>query len=178
MADVRPELCLGFRAFLTVTGPTTGWVLFFTARAKTLVRNVWHSKGPIMTQGRPLKGSTYPRIIGLLVIFAIACWALWLSFGRSDHGKEIRNVLIISIDTCRADFLSCYHFPLHTTPNLDDLAADGVVFEKAITPHPFTLPAHCSMLTGTISPHHGVLDNGLYTLSADQITLAEILRQH
>ena len=133
---------------------------------------------------KPKKSFKSFILIVLLVILAIACCALWLSFGRSNpanrsiSAKEIRNVLVVSIDTCRADFLGCYNFPLHTTPNIDDLAANGVVFEKAISPQPFTLPAHCSMLTGTIPPHHGVLDNGLFTLSPDQITLAEILQQH
>jgi arylsulfatase A-like enzyme/tetratricopeptide (TPR) repeat protein len=88
---------------------------------------------------------------------------------------RVRNVVLISIDTCRADFLSCYGYQLQTTPNIDKLAQNGILFENAYTTVPFTLPAHCSMLTGTVPGYHGVLDNQGYRLGEDNITLAETL---
>jgi arylsulfatase A-like enzyme/Tfp pilus assembly protein PilF len=103
--------------------------------------------------------------------------ALWFLVSRFLSSGKIQNVVLISIDTCRADFLSCYGCPMPTTPNIDSVAKEGIVFENAVSPLPFTLPAHCSMLTGTIPPSHGVLDNGLYILEKDNITLAEILKQ-
>jgi arylsulfatase A-like enzyme len=117
-----------------------------------------------------VKHRAFTKIIILLVIVGIVCCALWFSFGRLIRASRIRNVLIVSIDTCRADFLSCYEFPLDTTPHIDNLAAEGILFERA-------LPANCSILTGTISPYHGVLDNGLFKLDKDNITLAETLKE-
>ena len=118
---------------------------------------------------------TKTGIVVLVLLLAIAIYAALFFFCRPfTHGK-IRNVLLISIDTCRADYLSCYGFERKTTPNIDRLAADGILFENAITPVPQTLPGHSSMLTGTIPPHHGVHDNLGYRLDESNITLAEIL---
>lgn len=112
-------------------------------------------------------------LVGLLLL--IAALSIWF-FSSKVSDKDIRNVVLISIDTCRPDFLSCYGYPLKTTPNIDALAAEGVLFEKVISPVPFTLPAHCSMLTGLIPPFHKVLDNTFYNLAEDKTTLAEILK--
>ena len=91
--------------------------------------------------------------------------------------REVRNVVLISIDTCRADRLSCYGFDRPTTPNIDAIARDGVLFENVISPVPATLPAHSSMLTGTVPPYHGVHANNNYRLSASNVTLAELLKK-
>jgi arylsulfatase A-like enzyme/cytochrome c-type biogenesis protein CcmH/NrfG len=91
--------------------------------------------------------------------------------------KEIRNVVLISIDTCRADHLNCYGYSRKTSPNIDAVAEDGIIFNHAVTPVPITLPAHSSMLTGMIPPYHKVRDNSHYRLSDSNITLAEILRE-
>ena len=88
---------------------------------------------------------------------------LWCYNTRSSSG-EVRNVVLVSIDTCRADYLSCYGFPHDTTPNIDALAEEGVLFEHVVTPVPLTLPANSSMLTGTIPPYHRVHDNLDYRL--------------
>ena len=90
------------------------------------------------------------------VVIAAGAW-FWLRMAPSQN--EIRHVLLISIDTCRADYLSCYGYPRETTPNIDELANEGILFENVISPIPLTLPAHSSMLTGTIPPYHGVHDN-------------------
>ena len=89
----------------------------------------------------------------------------------------IRNVLLISIDTLRADHLSSYGFPRRTTPNIDGIAREGVLFRNAYSPIPATLPAHCSMLTGTLPPFHGVRDNLNQRLPDSSLTLAELLKQ-
>ncbi|MHC4215387.1 MAG: sulfatase, partial [Planctomycetota bacterium] len=62
--------------------------------------------------------------------------------------------------------------------NIDAIAEEGILFENVITPVPQTLPAHCSMLTGTIPPYHGVHDNLGYQLRLSSRTLAEIMREH
>lgn len=95
----------------------------------------------------------------LIVAFAVVLSAGlgWFVVRHLAGAPTIRHVVLISIDTCRADFISCYGYGMKTTPNIDALADEGVLFENAISPIPFTLPAHCSMLTGTIPPYHGVI---------------------
>jgi arylsulfatase A-like enzyme/Flp pilus assembly protein TadD len=85
------------------------------------------------------------------------------------------SILLISLDTTRADHLGAYAAGVTTTPALDGLAARGVVFERAYTPVPVTLPAHASLMTGLAPAGHGVHDNGLHRLPDDIPTTAEIL---
>ncbi|MHC4215388.1 MAG: sulfatase, partial [Planctomycetota bacterium] len=115
------------------------------------------------------------KIYIVLLLLAGAVVAALFFWGGNFFGREIRNVLLISIDTCRADRLSCYGYRRKTTPNIDAIAEEGILFENAITPATMTLPAHCSMLTGTIPPYHGVHDNPDYQLAESNVTLAEML---
>jgi len=86
-----------------------------------------------------------------------------------------RSLVLITLDTTRADRIGCYGYPGAETPNLDLLAAEGVRFADAVTPVPMTLPAHTSLLTGLDPPHHGVRANGEYSLGPEHTTLAEAL---
>jgi arylsulfatase A-like enzyme/Flp pilus assembly protein TadD len=86
------------------------------------------------------------------------------------------NVLLITIDTVRADHLGCYGYKSIETPHLDALAADGVRFANAYTPVPITLPAHSVMLTGTYPMRTGMHDFSGNRLNASQPTLATLLR--
>ena len=95
---------------------------------------------------------------------------------RPARVSGIRNVVLISIDTCRADHLSCYGFSRPTTPHIDAVARDGVVFRQALSPVPITTPAHSSMLTGTYPPTNGVRLNNGQRLAESNVTLAEMLR--
>src|SRR5579862_9533396 len=70
------------------------------------------------------------------------------------------NVLLITLDTTRADHIGCYGRQSALTPTLDDLARRGILFERAYTPMPLTLPAHASIHTGLYSYKHGVFTNG------------------
>ena len=112
----------------------------------------------------------------VLLLFVVFVCCFLFSCRSIFSSKQIRNVLLISIDTCRADYLSCYGYKKKTTPNIDALAAKGILFENTVSPVPITLPAHSTMLTGTIPPYHGVHDNSDYQLSESNITLAEILK--
>ena len=85
------------------------------------------------------------------------------------------NVLLITLDTTRADRLGCYGAKGVETPHLDGLAARGTLFERAIAPVPLTLPAHSSLMTGELPAMHGVRDNGGFRLGPEKVTLAEIL---
>ena len=89
----------------------------------------------------------------------------------------LRNVLLISIDSLRADRLGCYGHVRDTSPTLDRLAAEGVRFANALTPSSWTLPAHATMLTGVPQWRHGATTaDGM--IAADVPLLAEILREH
>jgi arylsulfatase A-like enzyme/Tfp pilus assembly protein PilF len=78
----------------------------------------------------------------------------------------------VSLDTTRADRLGCYGHAAASTPHLDRWAREGVVFERALTPVPVTLPAHASLLTGLLSHRHGARDNTHYRLPEGPETLA------
>ena len=88
-----------------------------------------------------------------------------------------RGVILISIDTLRADRLGAYGYAKETSPNFDRLAASGVLFEHAIAPYPSTLTSHMSMFTGYYPQEHGVLPPS--TVLADSIeTLPERFLEH
>jgi len=87
------------------------------------------------------------------------------------------NVVLITIDTVRADHVGCYGDRQAHTPTLDALASQGVLFRTAVTPVPLTLPSHCSIMTGAYPPLHGVRDNLGYTLGDSPVTLATMLKQ-
>ncbi|MHC4389458.1 MAG: sulfatase, partial [Planctomycetota bacterium] len=113
-------------------------------------------------------------LLGLLLVAVVA--AVWFFRGSTVSLEKPRRVILISIDTCRADYLSCYGFGRETTPNIDAIAKEGIVFKNAIAPIPLTLPAHCSMFTGTYPLYHGVHDNLGNILAEFNTTIAEILR--
>jgi arylsulfatase A-like enzyme/Tfp pilus assembly protein PilF len=86
------------------------------------------------------------------------------------------DVLLVTIDTLRADHLGCYGFSLARTPQIDRLSREGVLCSDAVAAAPITLPSHCSIMTGLYPPAHGVRDNGAYALGDRAVTLAERLK--
>jgi arylsulfatase A-like enzyme/Flp pilus assembly protein TadD len=94
-------------------------------------------------------------------------------FLYSSPTKKL-NLLLITVDTLRADHIGIYGDKVRT-PAMDELGNSGVVFTRTYSHVPLTLPSHCSLLTGTIPPVHGVRDNG-YRFSGRDKTLAEILK--
>lgn len=93
---------------------------------------------------------------------------------RHEHVRSDLNLLVITLDTTRADRLPAYGFTGVQTPNIDRLAREGVVFEQTSSAAPLTLPAHCSLFTGRFPFGHGVRDNG-QPLGAQEVTLAALL---
>ena len=81
-------------------------------------------------------------------------------------------VVLISIDTLRADRLPLYGYRAGSTPALDRLGREGIVFEDVYSHCPMTLPAHASLFTGLLPPHHGVRDNLGFRLAPERRTLA------
>lgn len=113
-------------------------------------------------------------VLSLLVLVLAACGP------RAAEKPDIPNgtpVVIISIDTLRADRLPAYGYEGVETPALDSLRADGVLFEKAYTPTPLTFPAHSSLLTGLLPDVHGVRDNVGYNLDPKLPFLPKLLKE-
>lgn len=90
-------------------------------------------------------------------------------------GVPPENLLLISVDTLRADHLGAYGYTRDTSPHIDALARKGTLFEQAMSTSSWTLPAHASLLTGLYPSQHRVADDGV-TLGTEIPTLAERLR--
>lgn len=99
-----------------------------------------------------------------------------LSSACGERQPQPRNLLLVTLDTLRADRLGSYGYEAGETPNLDRLAARGLRFDRAATVMPLTLPAHASLMTGTHPGVHGVRDNGGFYLEDEAETLAELMR--
>jgi len=144
-----------------------------------------------MARDRPSKRGPRARWLALgaiLLAFCVAGALAWRARSTSVADADVRaalsrrhpepaslNLVLVTLDTLRADRLGCYGFRGVQTPNIDSLAADGVVFEQATSTAPMTLPSHASILSGLIPPHHGVRDNGGFFLEEGTVTLAERL---
>ena len=88
------------------------------------------------------------------------------------------NLILITVDTLRADHLGCYGYRQIRTPHIDGLAAEGARFTTVVAQVPLTLPSVSSILTGTYPLFHEVRDNVGYELSSSKTTLAEILKSY
>jgi len=96
----------------------------------------------------------------------------------SQTGVEKPNVLLLTLDTTRADHLPAYGYSGVMTPVLDRLASGGVVFEQCTSASPLTLPSHCTIMTGTYPNFHNVRVNGNAALSEIHLTLAEVFKEN
>lgn len=95
----------------------------------------------------------------------------------TEIGGSGMNVILLSIDTLRADHLGCYGHPEVKTPVIDKLAAEGTRFAECLSSCPITLPSHTTMLTGSYQYIHGARDNGSFMVGDENVTIAEILRE-
>ncbi len=125
--------------------------------------------------------------LGLLLVIGGGVWVWRTRPVISPTGEDIGalpsgvhpsdlNLLLVTLDTTRADRIHAYGFQGVDTPNLDRLAADGVLFDHAVSPAPLTMPAHSTLFTGKSPPSHGVRDNGGFYLGDQETTLAERLK--
>jgi arylsulfatase A-like enzyme/Tfp pilus assembly protein PilF len=137
-----------------------------TVSSASSVCNKWR------ISGFELRGST----ILPLVLAACAAWATGST--RSAAATDtLPSIVLITLDTIRADHLGCYGYSQIETPNIDRLAADGIRFANAYTQVPITLPAHVTLLTGTYPMFNGVRDFTSAGLPGSVPTLAEVLRR-
>ena len=94
--------------------------------------------------------------LGLLILSACSDGPEPGSPSPTAPAEDAPNVLIVVWDTVRADRLGCYGYELPTTPYLDALAEDSLLFERAVSPGMWTLPSHASLFTGLPVSAHGV----------------------
>lgn len=111
-----------------------------------------------------------PVCVLILLITAVSLW--WYA------PRSRPNIILITLDTTRADHLGAYGYDQGLTTAFDDLADRGVLFERAYAPCPITLPSHATMLTGLYPPEHDLRVNGEGRLSPEIPFLPEILKQH
>ncbi len=129
----------------------------------------------------------YPRILSaamrraawaagailILVAVSLPHWRLWWRERPIRQAPEKPDVVLITLDTTRADRLGCYGGDPAVSPALDALARRGVRFRRAYSHVPTTLPSHASLLTGLVPARHGVHENGTFVLGPGYPTLAE-----
>src|SRR5919112_1324859 len=136
---------------------------------------------------RTRRGVAFAALIALAAGALAGAWFLTtrpvrtiagIDLGSLPRGvsRDRLNLVIVTLDTTRADRIGAYGARDVETPVLDRLATEGVLFDQAVSVAPLTLPAHSSIFTGKFPPEHGVRDNGGFFLGADQVTLAEVLK--
>ncbi len=103
-------------------------------------------------------------------------WILAAAVLAACGGEPPLNVVLLTLDTTRADRLGAYGHEGIETPAIDRLAAEGALYERCYTPVPITLPSHLSILTGTYPAYHGVHENNGFYVAEELTTLAEILQ--
>ncbi len=111
----------------------------------------------------------------LAALFAAALPGCQSGDGIDREG--IRNLIVVTVDTTRADHIGAYGYSGIKTPHIDGLAQRGVLFETAITPVPLTLPSHTSIFSGMLPTRHGVRNNGTFQVPSEIDLLAEVLRR-
>ena len=116
---------------------------------------------------------------GIAARIGMAVWLMGLTtaFG-SETTEKYPNILLITVDTLRADHLSSYGYPLRTSPTIDRLAEEGTRFSSAYSPIPLTGPSHISLFTSRFPQEHGARVNG-YAVGKDSkwLFLPQILKR-
>ena len=112
-------------------------------------------------------------LVLIAMVVSLACGSRGRDSGPSHPGA---NLLLITIDTLRADRVGSYGYESAETPHLDRLAAEGIRFEEVVAPAPLTLPSHASLMTSMNPPSHGIRDNAAFEISTGAQMLAELLQ--
>ncbi|MBN2246670.1 MAG: sulfatase-like hydrolase/transferase, partial [Candidatus Aminicenantes bacterium] len=114
-----------------------------------------------------------------VVILLINLFLILFCLSSSAKAEKSKlNVILITIDTLRADRLSCYSEEHVKTPHIDALAERSVIFTKAFAHNPLTLPSHTNILLGTTPLSHGVQDNVDFVVPPEFLTMAEQLKKY
>lgn len=121
------------------------------------------------------RSSVLAIVAAVVGLVAVLCLAASPAVSATEQSGDGPNLLLITIDTLRADRIGVYGAENVDTPAIDRVAGQGVRFDQATTTAPLTLPAHASILTGQNPYRHGVRDNHNFRLADDILTLAEVL---
>lgn len=111
-----------------------------------------------------------------VIMILILTGSIPIAYGMSRPHDNL-NIILITIDTIRADHLACYGYDSIKTPHIDGLAKDGILFSNAYSVSPLTFPSHTSIMTSQYPIQHGVQNNGTFLLQDSANTLAEILKK-
>ncbi|MCH2107134.1 MAG: sulfatase-like hydrolase/transferase, partial [Planctomycetes bacterium] len=112
----------------------------------------------------------------LLLALSLCACAKEDPAGGAETAEDALSLLVIGLDTTRADRLGCYGYENAETPTIDSVAKNGVLFQNALAHAPLTLPTHASLFTGAFPPEHGIRDNGRTALPGNITTMAEVYR--
>ena len=135
------------------------------------------SDSPAERQARSTRGRwRYRFVVGLIWLSVFAAAAAGWRYARTS-GPAYGPIVVISIDSLRADRLPVYGYRKVHTPTIDALAADAVTFDRAYTHSPLTLPSHVSMLSGLLPFQTGVRDEIGFPLRDDVQLLPQLLRR-
>ena len=104
-------------------------------------------------------------------------FSFWINPVLFEKGKSTQNVILISVDTLRADHLGCYGYEKKTSPNIDALAEESAVFRHAYASSPWTLPSHVSILTSLYGVHHQVYRED-EKMASSLVTMADVFRKN
>lgn len=125
----------------------------------------------------PIKKNRFQSFFLYFFVFIAIAYNLGATdFLTEDNAKK--NLLLITIDTLRADKLSCYGGKESLTPNIDSLAERGALFSRAFANTSTTLPSHTNIFLGTTPLYHGVHENLNFKVNDELLTLAEHLKNH
>lgn len=116
-------------------------------------------------------------VVAALIGLTVAGVLVAVGATVSRDSDRPRHLLLVTLDTTRADALGCYGNSRDVTPTIDGLARQGILFDRAYSSAPITAPSHATILTGSYPFAHGVRDNGDFVLPAANETLAEILEE-
>jgi arylsulfatase A-like enzyme len=111
-----------------------------------------------------------------ILAFLIFFLSSYFSHVSPAHAKTPHGIILISLDTLRADHLGSYGYHRNTSPSIDAFAKKNIVFDQAVVQSPWTLPSHMSIMTSLYPTFHGVRKYDNY-LADEQITLAELLKE-
>ena len=137
-----------------------------------------------------MKRTYWITSISILVLVGILIFLshknIFIQDGTIDYTRPGYNIILISVDTLRADHLYCYGYERETSPNIDRIAREALLFENAISQSAWTLPSHASLMTGLLPSEHGLIyydEDGLQNktmigiLNRDIPTLAQVLKR-
>src|SRR2546428_4562178 len=123
---------------------------------------------------RSRRGSWLPSAILLAISLLLSAISVACGRAAPTPVARARSLLLVTIDTLRADHVGAYGYARARTPTVDALARGGALFERAYAAAPITLTSHATLLTGRYPPGHGARDNGLH-VSDSVPTLATML---